>query len=401
MRTEHPEVLVIGLGAMGSATVYHLAKQGVKVIGIDQFTPPHVYGSSHGETRITRQAIGEGSQFVPLAMRSHQLWRELEAESGQSLLTACGGLIMARHGSASRMHEQRDFLGNTIRAAEAFGIAHEKLHAVAIASRFPQFMLQGDEVGYFEPGAGYLHPEECVDAQLTMAGRYGADLRVGETVQRIAKMPAQTIVETNRARYAAKTTVVCAGPWIPQLLPQMRGALTVRRQVLYWFEQTAESPRTLSYAPGDFPIFIWHWGEGEEDVFYGFPQIGGANAIKVATEQNTSSTTPQTVNRDVGENEISSMHARHLDGKLRNVKLRCANAKTCLYTNAPGANFIIDFLPDASDMIVVSACSGHGFKHSAAIGEAVATMATTGKSPDVLLPFTMKPNQGCVEPADH
>ena len=110
MKTEHPEVLVIGLGAMGSAVVYQLAKLGVKIIGIDQFTPPHAYGSTHGETRITRQAIGEGSQFVPLAMRSHQLWREIEAESGQILLTACGGLIMARNGAPAGCTSSRIFL---------------------------------------------------------------------------------------------------------------------------------------------------------------------------------------------------------------------------------------------------------------------------------------------------
>ena len=389
MQNEHPEVIVIGLGAMGSAVVYQLAKKGVKVVGIDQFTPPHGHGSTHGETRITRQAIGEGSQFVPLAMRSHQLWREIEAESGQTLLTTCGGLIIARRGSASQMHEQLDFLGNTIRAAEAFGIAHEQLDASAIASRFPQFILQGDEIGYYEPDSGYLAPETCVAAQIMLATRHGADIRFGEAVLRVARAGGQTIVETDRGSFTAGATVVAAGPWLPQLVPALAELITVRRQVLYWFRAETRPPATVSHHQHDAPIFIWHWGEGADDVFYGFPQIGGNGSIKVATEQHAVSTTPDAVSRDVSEGEIAAMYSRHLAGRLRDVGPHCVKTATCLYTNAFGANFIIDRVPDMPDTIVVSACSGHGFKHSAAIGEAVATMAVSGQTPQVIRPFAL------------
>ena len=389
MKTEHPEVLVIGLGAMGSAVVYQLAKLGVKVIGIDQFTPPHAYGSTHGETRITRQAIGEGSQFVPLAMRSHQLWREIEAESGQTLLTACGGLIMARNGSASRMHEQQDFLGNTIRAAEEFGIPHEQLDASAITSRFPQFILRGDEIGYFEPGAGYLAPEACVAAQLMLAARLGADIRCGDAARHVTQVGGKTIVETDRGRFEAGATVITAGPWLSKLIPAFANLVTVRRQVLYWFEAETQPAATLSPKQPDAPIFIWHWGDGADDVFYGFPEVGNSGSIKVATEQHTVSTTPDAVERGVSKDEIADMYSQHVAGRLRGVGPRCVRTATCLYTNAPGANFIIDRLPDMPETIVVSACSGHGFKHSAAIGEAVAAMAVSGKTPAVLLPFAL------------
>lgn len=389
MKTEHPEVLVIGLGAMGSAVAYQLAKLGMKVIGIDQFTPPHVYGSTHGETRITRQAIGEGSQFVPLAMRSHQLWRDIEAESGQTLLTTCGGLIMARKGGTSQMHEQRDFVGNTIRAAEEFGIPHELLGAEAIASRFPQFILQGDEFGYFEPDAGYLAPEACVTAQLMLAARLGAGIRLGETVHRVARAGGQTIVETDRGSFTAGATVVAAGPWLSQLVPTLADHVTVRRQVMYWFKTDKQPPATVSHQRHDAPIFIWHWGEGADDVFYGFPEVSGNGSIKVATEQHAVSTTPDAVRRDVSENEIAAMYSRHLAGRLRAVGPHCVKTATCLYTSATGANFIIDRLPDKPDTIVVSACSGHGFKHSAAIGEAVATMTVSRQAPQVLRPFAL------------
>ncbi|MCY7388720.1 MAG: N-methyl-L-tryptophan oxidase [Burkholderiales bacterium] len=389
MKTEYPDVLVIGLGAMGSATVYQLAKLGVKVVGIDQYTPPHTHGSTHGETRITREAIGEGARFVPLAIRSHQLWREIESQTGQVLLTACGGLILARAGQGSALHGQSDFLGATIRAAEAFGISHQRLDATEIAARFPQFVLRGDECGYFEPGAGYLKPEECVRAQLSLARQHGADLRFGEAVRSVTHLHGKTIVESDRIRYAPGKTIIAAGPWAPQLLPDLKGTLTVRRQVLYWFKRDAVSAH--SYLTKDFPIFIWHWGSGADDVFYGFPQMDDSGAIKVATEQQQFSTTPETVQRDVSVAEIAAMHARHIAGKLRGISAHNTKAQTCLYTDTPGANFIIDTLPNMADAIVISACSGHGFKHAAAVGEAVAQMATSGTKPEVLLPFAFNP----------
>ena len=390
MKTEHPDVLVIGLGAMGSAAVHHLARRGVRVIGVDQFTPPHTHGSTHGETRITREAIGEGQQFVPLAMRSHQLWREIESETGQALFAACGALIMARAGSTTHLHEQQDFLGNTFRAANSYGITHERLGTNDIALRFPQFILQGDEYGYFEPGAGYLDPEACLRAQLALAKRHGADLRFGETVKKIATARGQTVVETNHTHYVAGLTIVAAGPWMPQLLPRLAGSLTVRRQVMYWFERDFAPANTCSYRPRDFPVFIWHWGESADAVFYGFPEIDGSGTIKVATEQSVLSTSPDAVNRNVAESEMAAMHAKHIAEKLRGISARCAKAKTCLYTNATGGSFIIDWLPEAPGTIVVSACSGHGFKHSAAIGEALAAMAISRKTPEVLRPFAFK-----------
>jgi sarcosine oxidase len=392
VKTESPDVLVIGLGAMGAACVYQLAKLGVTVKGVDQFTPPHTHGSTHGETRITRAAIGEGLQFVPLAMRSHQLWREIEHESGETLFNACGGLILARAEQESWMHDQRDFLGTTFRAAEAFGIAHERLSTNEIAARFPQFVLQGDEYAYFEPGAGYLAPEACVRAQLQLVAQYGADLSYGEKVIRMTSANKQTVVETDRARYTPGTTIITAGPWVPTLLPTLAARLTIRRQVLYWFEREVSNVSDdpiLSYRENNFPIFIWHWGAGEDDVFYGFPQIDDSNTIKVAAEQRAFSTTPEAVDRIVSQTEITEMYANHIAGKLRGISARCVKATTCLYTNAPSANFIIDRLPNAPDTIVVSACSGHGFKHSAAIGEAVATMAISRATPKVLMPFAL------------
>jgi sarcosine oxidase len=386
MKTETPDVLVIGLGAMGAATVYQLAKRGINVVGLDRFTPPHTFGSTHGETRITRQAIGEGAQFVPLALRSHALWREIEAETGADLFNQCGGIFIAGDGAASHMHGQADFLGNTFRAAEAFGITHERLNAAQIAARFPQFLLQGDEIAYFEPGAGFVLPEACVQAQLQLAQRHGATLQFGEVVRRIGAAAGHTLVETTHTRYQAGTTIVCAGPWMPQLLPSLASRVMVQRQVLHWFPVADD----VSYQPSSCPIYIWHWGGGPEDVFYGFPQAGAERIVKVATEQTQHVSLPDEVERNVSAAESSAMFQKHIERRLRGVGGNAVRAATCLYTSTTNANFIIDRLPDQSDTIVVSACSGHGFKHSAAIGEAVAMMVVNREPPAVLQPFGLR-----------
>ncbi len=386
MPIETPDVLVIGLGAMGSATVYQLAKRGVKVVGIDRYTPPHIYGSTHGETRITRQAIGEGAQFVPLALRSHDIWREIEAETGATLFNQCGGIIMAREGLASHMHGQADFLGNTFAAAAQYGIAHERLNANEIAERFPQFQLQGDETAYFEPGAGYVVPEACVSAQLALAARFGATLRFGEQVNSIDGASGRSVVETARTRYEPGLTIVSAGPWLPTLLPQLAPRVVIRRQVLHWFP-VAEN---VSYTTPGCPIYIWHWGDGPDDVFYGFPQAGAERVVKVAAEQVQTSTTADTIERHVSPVESHEMYRTHVACRLKGVMDGATRAATCLYTSTPNANFIIDRLPDRPDTVVVSACSGHGFKHSAAIGEAVSEMVMRQATPEILLPFALK-----------
>ena len=202
-----PDLLVIGLGAMGAATTYQLAHRGANVVGIDKFAPPHEQGSTHGETRITRLAIGEGPQFVPLAQRSQQIWREIENESGDSIFNQCGGLIFARAGQSSRLHGQRDFLRATMNAAEDFDISHEIFDADSIAARFPQFELVGDERGYFEPEAGYLNPEIGVGAQLKLAGKYGARLITGHAAAMRAE-DNRTVVECAGVEYRPGKTIV-------------------------------------------------------------------------------------------------------------------------------------------------------------------------------------------------
>ena len=367
---------------MGSASLYQLARRGAKVIGIDRFSPPHIYGSTHGETRITRQAIGEGQAYVPFVLRSHQIWRELEAQTGEELFLECGGLILSGDIGHARHHSKPEFLKQTIQAAERYGIEHEVLNVGQIAERFPQIGLKGEETAYYEPGAGLVYPERCVAVQLEQAQRLGAEVRMGEKVLRIEATSDGVRIETDRATYHAGQVVVSAGSWAPELLgAPFSGLLKVYRQVLFWFEP--EQPQW--YRPGRFPIFIWMFGSGEGEHFYGFPQV--SQGVKVAAEQALVSSDPDQVKREVSAAEIETMYSRYVQGRLKGLSSRCLKAATCLYTSTPTSDFILDRHPEHPNIIVASPCSGHGFKHSAAIGEAMAELALDGGSHFDLKPF--------------
>ena len=378
------DVVVVGLGAMGSASLYQLARRGVRTIGIDRFVPPHDRGSSHGESRITRQAVGEGAEYVPFVLRSHEIWRELEADTGESILWPVGGLLLAGQIGAVRHHGQLDFVGRTIAVAQRYQIAHEVLNAKQVHERFPQFHLVGDELAYYEPGAGLVRPERCIAVQLDRARTHGAIVRTGETVISVTPGASDVRVVTDATTYVAGAAGITAGAWLPALLGgPFRKLLTVHRQVLYWF-----APDDVSaFAPGRFPIFIWMHGPAEDDYFYGFPIV--SEGLKLATEQFVETTDPDHAQREVSTSEIANMHAVHVRGRLAGLTNRCLRADTCLYTVTPDMRFVIDRHPDSARIIVASPCSGHGFKHSAAIGEAIAERLTGGESRLDLAPFSL------------
>src|SRR5215469_1419607 len=272
------DVAVLGLGAVGSATVYQLARRNARVLGIDRYAPPHGFGSTHGETRITREAIGEGQHLTPLARRSHQIWREIEKETGVPLLSRGGLLVISGPGRTSFTHVE-DFLANTVTAARTYGIAHEMLDARAIRARFPQFRIREDEVGYFEPGAGFVRPEACVTAQLDLARRHGADIHLNEQVTAFFQTSDEVLIRTERDEHRAKLLIISAGAWLPEFLePRPASVFRVFRQVMFWF-----AARDASFAPELFPVFIWELS-GRSQAIYGFPDIG-RQGVKVATEQ--------------------------------------------------------------------------------------------------------------------
>ena len=378
------DVVVVGLGVAGSAVLRHLARQGASAIGIDRLHPPHDRGSSHGASRITRLAIGEGHEYVPLVQRSHVLWRELEAETGAALMLTTGGLVIATPDSrGAHFHGRPGFFERTVGAAERFGIAHEQLDADEIARRWPALQPRGDERGYFEPEAGLLRPEACVQAQLAAAERDGATVRLGETVRRIDVDGGRPAVVTDRSRIAAAQVVVAAGPWLPTLLPEREAApFEVRRQVLHWFR--TETPAL--HAPERMPVFIWMHG-ARGDAFYGMPMADRHAGVKVATEQVLATTTADAVERRVNAEETAAMYETHVRGRLPGLRPTTVHDATCLYTSLPEGRFVVDRHPTSDGVTIVSACSGHGFKHAAAIGEAVAD-TLLGRTPRVdLAPF--------------
>jgi sarcosine oxidase len=384
--TRRVDVAVLGLGAMGSAVLYQLAKSGAAVVGIDRFAPPHAFGSSHGETRITRQAVGEGRDYVPFVTASHRIWRELEAETGETLLNACGALVMAPGHGISSHHGKPDFVGRSISAAQGAGIAHEVLDGAEVARRFPQFLnLAGDEKAYYEPGGGYVFPERCLAAQLTCAAAAGAEIRTGCTVRALGQDGAGIRIETEDGAILADRAVVAAGAWTAPLLGSpFDRLLTVRRQLLHWYALADGS----AYGP-QAPVFIWMYGTTDTEYLYGFPPLPGERAIKVATEQYDTATTADGVERRVDPSESAEMYRLRVADRLAGATPEVVRAAACVYTVTPDRGFIIDRHPGMDRLWVVSACSGHGFKHSAGIGEAVAAELAGGPGRVDLAPFAL------------
>ncbi len=372
---EKLQTIVLGLGAMGSATAYQLAKRGNRVLGIDQFSPPHIYGSTHGDTRITRLAIGEGKQYTPLVMRSHELWREIGQETGKTLLTANGGLIISSKGVVAHA---KDFFENTVEAATKYKIPHEVLNAEQIRKRFPQFNIQDNEVGYFEPSAGFLRPEECIRAQLDLAKKYGAEIHIDEKVLSYESTKDGVTVTTTKGTYYAEKLIITAGPWLPELLGEKyTHYFKVIRQVLFWFDTKGPIEHFL---PKNCPIFIWEL-HGSKQGMYGFPAVDGVGGgIKIASEQYETTTTPELVERAISKVETDEMYENFIAPYFPSLTNKCIRAVSCLYTVTPDSDFIIDKHPEMENVIVASPCSGHGFKHSAAVGEALAQLTTDGKS---------------------
>jgi sarcosine oxidase len=366
--TVSADVIVVGLGAMGSAVLYQLAKRGVSAIGIDRFDPPHALGSSHGESRITRVSISEGARYIPFVRRSHELWREFEALTGRRLLEQVGALFIAPADGAVRSHGN-DFVREAIRIAEQQGIEHERLDDRQIAGRFPQFRIDEKLVGYFEPGGGFVRPEACIAAQLDLARRHGAQIETRTQLVELVEETGGVRAVTTNGDFRGKHVVLTAGAWLPELAGERYRNLNVQRQVQFWFKVSDPS----LWREG--PIFIWTTGSRAEDLFYGFPMASAELRIKLASEQDRDTTDPDAV-APVGEAEKRQIYETHIAPRLNGVTAECVDSATCLYTNAPDYQFIIEPHPSIAGITIVSACSGHGFKHSAGLGEAIAQWLT-------------------------
>ncbi|MGU3305232.1 N-methyl-L-tryptophan oxidase [Pseudomonas sp. M5A4_2d] len=387
---ERYESLVIGLGAMGAATVYQLAKAGVNVAGIDRHHPPHTFGSSHGDTRITRLSVGEGAQYVPIVRNSHRIWRELEAVSGEALFEQSGLLVLTSSDDVDP-HDKTDFTLRTIGLAQTYGIDHEVLDAAQIRQRFPQFAKVADSaIGYYEPGGGFVRPERCIEVQLKLAEQLGATLYKGETVIHISSDAHGVTVTTDRRTLQADKLVVSAGNWAGGLLgAPFDRLLSVYRQQLFWFELEPDADLV-----GKSPTYILTHGRREDQCHYGFPAQPGEGSLKLATAQYHTTSTPETLDRTVSAAQGQEMYEQQVRGRIAGVTANVVKSAVCAYTVTPDHHFIIDEHPSLQHTLVVSPCSGHGFKHSAALGEAFAQWCIRGSSDLDLSSFSLKRFEG-------
>jgi sarcosine oxidase len=361
------DVIIVGLGAMGSAAAYHLARRGQRVLGLDRFSPPHSMGSSHGQTRIIREAYFEHPCYVPIIQRAYVLWDELSRAANTPLFVQTGGLMIGGPDSVV-------FTGAK-RSADAHRLPYEILSAGAVRQRFPALRPDDEMMAVLEPRAGVLFPERCIAAHLALAARHGASLRTEEPVVRWSATVDGVEVATTRDAYRGRQMILSAGGWVRELLPNLNPPLTIERQVLFWLE--AEAAPKLFY-PDRCPIHLWQIGGGEgRKFFYGFPDLG--EGVKVAGHHNGIAVSPNSVSREVVPAEVDAMRGfvrRYLpkaDGALR-------SATVCLYTNTPDEHFWIDRHPAHPPVLIASPCSGHGFKFSSAIGEILSELVTTGKS---------------------
>ena len=352
------DVVVVGLGGMGSAAARHLAARGLRVLGLERFGPAHDRGSSHGGSRITRQAYFEDPAYVPLLRRAGDLWDDTAAASGRALVDWCGGVMVGRPDGPT--------VAGARASALAWGLEHELLDAAAIRDRFPTMRPADDEVALLERRAGTVHPEESVRAHLDLAAADGADLRFGVTVRGWSTTATGVRVRTDDGDHEADRLVLAPGAWAPELLADLGLPLRVERYVQFWFR-----PRT-SFA--GHPVYIWESAGGRQ--FYGFG-AGADGTVKVAFFRGGAVCDPATIDRTVSSTEVAEMRA-FVEPHLPGLAAEFVRAQTCMYTCTPDHHFVLAPHPGHDRVVVACGFSGHGFKFVPVVGEIVADLVAEG-----------------------
>jgi len=372
-------VIVLGLGAMGSATALQLATRGHRVLGFDHFTPPHRYGSSHGQSRMIRQAYWEDSRYVPLVVRAYELWRKLEVDTGQSLLRTIGGLMIGPLGG--------DLVARSTSSAELFRLPHRLLSATEIRRQYPAFRVEDDWVALWERDAGYLHPEACIEQQLRRSVVAGAELHFEEPATEWNALPGGGVtVRSVRKTYSADQLVIAAGAWAPQVLRGLQLPLSVTRQVVFRFDPAGHVDH---FRPERMPVFIRAMETGQP-LLYGFPLTGSdSEGVKVGLHGSRDFCTPETVDRTI-HSEDERIIRENLVQALPSLSGRLLHAETCLYTMTPDEHFVIDRHPEFPQVALAAGFSGHGFKFASVAGELLADLVTGSKSPYDLELFSIR-----------
>lgn len=359
------DVIVVGLGGMGSAAAYHLARRGLRVLGLEKFTPAHDRGSSHGGSRIIRQSYFEDPAYVPLLLRAYELWEELAQSTAQEVYRLTGGLFVGPPDCLT--------VSGSLRASQEWGLPHEMLDAAEITRRFPTFTPAAGDVALYEAKAGFARPEMTVQAHLDLAARAGATLHFGEQVLEWVDGPGGVTVQTGTGTYTGGQLVICPGAWAPELLSELGVPITIERQVLYWLDPAGGTQPFEQH-----PIFINENALGQQ--IYGFPAIDGpAGGVKVAFFRKGQVCTPDTIDRTVHPLEVEEMRER-VTQLLPDLSGPPVHTSTCMYSNTPDEHFVIARHPGQANVTVACGFSGHGFKFVPVVGEVIADLVTEGST---------------------
>ncbi|MDF2969733.1 MAG: N-methyltryptophan oxidase [Microvirga sp.] len=353
------DVAVIGLGAMGSAALFNLARQGHRVIGIEQFEPGHDKGSSHGESRIIRLSYFEHPSYVPLARRALEKWRDLEALSGETILTVTGVLEAGYPGAS--------IVSGSLEAARQHDLTHDVLCASDITRRFPGFKVPSNWTGLFQPEGGLLRPELAIRTFVQQAEHHGAETRMNTRVLGIEPFGAGIRVRTDAEVIEAGSVIVATGAWIGDFAPELKPHLKITRQVLGWFSPLEPS----LFKPDRCPVFLL---ESEEDACYGFPDFAGTGVKTASHREGLALPSAEDLVQD-GSPADEAQIRRMLELAMPDANGPLRQMRACMYTRTPDDDFVIDLSPVDPRIVLASPCSGHGFKFASVIGEVLADLA--------------------------
>lgn len=363
------DVIIVGAGSMGMAAGYYLAKQGIKVLLVDAYDPPHTNGSHHGDTRIIRHAYGEGREYVPFALRAQELWDELEKETHRKIFTKTGVVAFGPKGES-------DFVAETIESASEHSLSVDLLEGEEIHKRWPGITVPENYNAVFEPNSGVLFSENCILAYRELAEAKGAKVLTYTAVEDFEiSADVVKIYTANGAAFTAEKLIVSMGAWNSKLLTKLNINIPLQpyRQVVGFF---AAEEKQYSNLYG-FPAFMVEVPNG---IFYGFPSFDGCG-VKIGHHTYGQQVDPDTINREFGiypedENNIRKFLETYMPGAAGQLK----RSAVCMYTKTPDEHFVIDLHPEFSNVAIAAGFSGHGFKFSSVVGETLSQLITTGKT---------------------
>lgn len=371
--TNKYDVIVVGAGSMGMAAGYYLAEQGKKTLLIDAFDPPHENGSHSGDTRLIRHACGEGYAYVPLALRAQELWHALQAKTNERIFTQTGVLTFGPAASG--------FVQTAIEGGQKYGLNIETLTADDVNARWPGITMPQGEIGCYEPEAGVLFSSACIRTLKRLALSVGAELKVNSPVMDIEIFDDSVKVHTPDDTFEANKLIISGGAWNKKLLNELNININIQpsRQTIAWFDSD-----DILYKSDGFPGFFADVPSG---VYYGFPSIDGTG-LKIGRYDNGDDIDPSYYNKTFGayekdEKDIRGFLSNYMQAAHGNINV----GKTCMFTNTPDENFIIDTHPDYNHVAIAAGFSGHGYKFSSAVGEALGELIIHGETTQDISPF--------------